>query len=339
MNVITLTKELLSIPSPSGEEKKIGEYLVQRLRGNFEVTLQDIGGRFNILATRGKPDLLLTTHIDTVPGELRVYEDEEWLYGRGACDTKGIIASMICASERAIAEGITNFGLLFDVSEETDFSGIEKGLNLVNPKRVIIGEPTNFDLVIGQKGLLGITLMCEGMAAPGSTPELGESAIEKLMDILARIREARWPSDSVLGKTNFNIGKIEGGVAANVVAPLAQAILEFRTTVPNEEIIAMLKVVSVGAIIQVSYNFERSFLNNIAAFDEFGFKKEVVPYFTEMYFWQPKASSVVFGPGEYCYAHTNNEKIRKRDLVRGEDEYLNMIRTLTTTISKEKLKN
>ena len=184
MKTIELTKELLKIPSESGNEKAIGTFILDRLKKNFKVEIQEIGNRFNIIATKGKPEILLTTHMDTVPKQLELREDNEYLYGRGACDTKSIIAGMIIACEEAIDLGIDNFGILFDVSEETDFSGIKEAINIIDPKIVIVGEPTNFNLVIGQKGLIGIKIICKGKNAPGSTPEKGKECYLEFLKYL-----------------------------------------------------------------------------------------------------------------------------------------------------------
>src|SRR3989338_10768849 len=193
MKTIELTKELLQISSESGKEKEIGKFLLKRLKRNFNVKIQKVDNRFNILASIGKPEILLTKNMDTVPKQLEVREDKNYLYGRGACDTKSIIVCMIIAGEEAINTGIRNFGILFDVSEETDFSGIKEAVKLVTPKIVIVGEPTDFKLATGQKGLLGIKIKCFGKNAPGSTPEKGRSAINRLIEILYKINKIILP--------------------------------------------------------------------------------------------------------------------------------------------------
>lgn len=315
MEVIKLTRDLIKIPSPSGEEKEIGKFLVKRLQKNFKVTTQKVGNRFNILAQRGRPNLILTTHIDTVSKIIPFKEDKEYLYGRGACDTKGIIASMICAAEEAINQGITNFGLVFDVSEETDFSGIKKAINLVNPELVIVGEPTDFKKVIGQKGLLSIKLKCYGKAAHSSIPEKGISAIVKLVEILSKILQIELPSDPILGKTTLNIGLIKGGIAGNVIPDYAEAKLNIRTTTSNKEIIDLLPKEN----IEIRSNFEPVNSRNL--------KGITVPYFTEMYFWAKKAKTILIGPGKYEFAHSDNERISKKDLIKGKELYLNLIKS------------
>ena len=342
LDVIQLTLCLLNIPSPSGQEKEIGLYLKKVLENeNINVTLQEVDKRYNIFATIGEPGLLLTTHLDTVPGKLEIKEDNEYLYGRGACDTKGIIAAMIIAIINAKNEGYTNFALLLDVSEESDFSGIKEAINLVNPNNVIIGEPTNFQIVIAQKGLLGLTITTKGRAAAGSIPEQGDCAITKLCNILQKIKEIKLPFDQILGQTTLNIGTIKGGTAPNVVPESASATIEIRTTTSNEivtqEIIKQINNVTNNTTVEINYSFEAASTpkNRKDPWAFLNTDNVVVPYFTEMYFWQKKAPTIVYGPGEYKYAHTNEERIKKIDLKKGVQKYFEII---TTYCSKKNSK-
>ena len=324
MESIELAKKLLKINSVSGQEEEIGEFLAERLAPNFKIKKQKVGSRFNILATNGNPKLLFTTHIDTVPGILEVKEDEKYLYGRGACDTKGIIASMVVAAEKAVNMGYKNFGLLFDVSEETDFSGIEKAISLANPEFVVVGEPTDLCIVIGQKGLIGIKIISRGKKAPGAMPENGKNAIVQLVKILKQINCIKL-SKSNIGMSTINIGKINGGIAPNVVPDYAEAIIEFRTTVSNNEILDKIKIITDS--FEILYSFEPVMLkSNISFMDKFSLKKITVPYFTEMYFWAKKSKAIVFGPGEYKVAHSDKERISKEEMIKAEKIYLEIIK-------------
>ncbi|MEK6963766.1 MAG: M20/M25/M40 family metallo-hydrolase [Nanoarchaeota archaeon] len=329
MNTIELAKTLIQIPSESGQEQKIGRILVERLKKNFDVRTQPVGDRFNVLATKGKPQLILTTHIDTVPKQLEIKEDKEWLYGRGACDTKGLMAAMICAAEQAVQEGITNFGLLFDVGEETDFAGVKKATTLVNPNYVIVGEPTAFTMRIGQKGLLGFKLSCKGVSAPGATPEKGISAIERLIDNLERIRKIPLPNDEKLGESKLNIGMIQGGSAVNVVPDYAEATVEVRTTESNKTFLKKIRNELRFADIEITCNFDSVLLQDLKWTEAFNLNPTISKGFNELYFWSQKSKAIVFGPGDYAYAHGDQEKIRKKDILKGQKIYLDMIRRLT----------
>jgi len=325
MGVVELARDLIKIPSPSGEEKKAGLFIAERLKKNFDVKIQEIGDRYNIFAIKGKPNVVLTTHMDTVPKQIKINEDEINLYGRGSCDAKGILACMICACEEASQKGLDNFGMVFDVSEETDFIGILKAKDEINPEFTIVGEPTDFKIVFGQKGLIQLKIKCKGKSAPGSTPERGISAIDKLVEILGNIKKLNFPEDNKLGKTTINIGKISGGSAPNVVSENAEATIEIRTTKPNEQIIKLVKKVVPNECLDINYGYEPVLNENINFIEKFKFDKISVPYFTEMYFWAKKSKTIVFGPGKYEFAHTDKEQIRKEDLIKGKEIYLKMI--------------
>ncbi len=232
LDVIELTRKLVDVPSVPGEEGEVGEVLYTLLKERgWDCLKQEVtSDRFNVLATRGKGTILLTTHIDTVPPFVSSREDEDFVYGRGSCDAKGIAAAMICAAEALLREDFSDFGLLFVVGEETDSIGAAKAQELnLDCSYFIDGEPTDNELVTAHKGIVYARISAEGVAAHSAYPEKGDSAIEKLVDILNRLREAEFPTDSRLGETHFNIGTIEGGRAANVVADHAQAEILIRT--------------------------------------------------------------------------------------------------------------
>src|SRR3989338_568827 len=314
MNTSEIALSLIRIKSVSGEENEVGEFLVNLLKNKFDVRKQKVGKRFNVIATRGKPRVLLTTHMDTVPGNLEVGEDLEYIYGRGACDAKGIIASMICAGQDALDEGVEDFAMLFDVSEETDFSGVKKAANELNPEFVIVGEPTNMKIGIGQNGLLGIRLGCCGKASHGSIPEKGESAIVKLFDAISKIKNEA--QNSVV---TLNIGKVSGGTAINVVADYAEALLEIRYVRRPSKLFDLIK--TLGRI-DILYDYEPvGAVNETPVGNDF-----IMSYFTEMYFWSKEAKCIVLGPGDFELANTDNEKIRKKDLEKARQMYLDMIK-------------
>ncbi len=323
-DVEKLLKKLISISSVSGDERELGLFLASMLEGDFNVKTQKLGDRCNVLATIGKPNVLLTTHMDTVPGKLALKEDKQYIYGRGACDAKGSMAAMICAGLDAASAGVENFGLLFDVGEETDLAGIKKALYIVKPKHVIVGEPTGLKAGIGQKGVLDVKISSIGKAAHSSTPYEGVSAINRLLDILQKLRKMNFPHGD-LGLTTVNIGRMSGGVVSNIIPDYAEAEIEFRTVKPNKGIIRTLERIT------NKYNFEIICdLDPVPAFDSgiaevLGAEKIIVPYFTEMFFWS-QSKAVVFGPGNPKFAHTTEERIDKSELERGRQTYLMALR-------------
>ncbi|MDP6959825.1 MAG: M20/M25/M40 family metallo-hydrolase, partial [Planctomycetota bacterium] len=142
----TLLRQLIDIPSISGEEEAVGQFL-QTLLANlgFEVQTQEVSpGRNNLLATRRghEPRILLCSHIDTVPPYVPFRETKDLIYGRGACDTKGVITSMLHAGKSLLMEGFQDFGYLFLVGEEVDHCGAIEARKLgLSPTACIVGEP------------------------------------------------------------------------------------------------------------------------------------------------------------------------------------------------------
>lgn len=199
LTAFELTKKLISIPSISGDEKEVAEFLAEYLKSaGFEVELQQsVEDRPNVYARLGDPDVVLSSHTDTVPPYVEYREDDDFIYGRGACDTKGIIAAMIKASESLIDSNVQDFGLLFVVGEEAGSVGARVANSIPNHSRYLInGEPTESKLALGSKGALRTILKAKGRAAHSAYPEMGESAIEKLLDVLSDLRCAEFPVDS-----------------------------------------------------------------------------------------------------------------------------------------------
>ncbi len=230
MHVFELTRRLIDIESITPNEREIGDFLWRRvgdMAQHFDGQVERMRveqDRDNIFARFGDPAVVLSTHMDTVPPFIRSREDDDHIWGRGACDTKGIIASMITAAEELLAAGRRNFGLLFVVGEERNSAGARVAArNPRGSKFLINGEPTENKLALGSKGALRYEIVAHGRMAHSAYPELGESAIEKLLDALERIRRVELPKDRVLGASTLNIGTIQGGRAPNVIPDDAQA--------------------------------------------------------------------------------------------------------------------
>jgi len=324
MNVFELTRELISIPSISGDEKQVVEFLADYLeRAGFEVELRDAApGRPNVYARRGEPDVVLSTHTDTVPPFVTYSEDDEFIYGRGACDAKGIIAAMIKAGEALIASGVSGFGLLFVVGEEAGSPGARAANSIPNRSRYLInGEPTESKLALGSKGALRAVLRARGRAAHSAYPERGESAIEKLLDVLNDLQRAELPSDETLGATTLNIGVIKGGVAANVIPADAEAELMFRVVTSSESLKCQVENV-VGSRAEIEYTFECDpvFTERVD-----GFETAVVSFTTDIPLLTNWGKALLFGPGSILDAHTAGEKISKRELTAAVDVYEQMV--------------
>jgi len=327
MNAFEITRKLIAIPSISGNEKAVAEFLAAYLKdAGFEVELQDAGDdRPNVYARRGEPDVVLSTHTDTVPPYVELREDEDYIYGRGACDTKGIIAAMLKAADELIELKVTDFGLLFVVGEEAGSIGARMANEIPNRSRYLInGEPTESKLALGSKGALRAILKSHGRAAHSAYPEKGESAIDKLLEVLADLRRAEWPKEEVLGATTMNIGMISGGVAANVIPPEAEAELMFRVVTNNESLKQLIEGV-VDSRVDVEFGFacDPVFTEKIDRYNT-----TVVAFTTDIPALTNWGKPLLFGPGSILDAHTPGERIPKREIMEAVETYKEMVLNL-----------
>lgn len=327
MNVFELTRKLISIPSISGDEKAVAEFLADYLRAaGFDVQLQEAeDDRPNVYARRGEPHVVLSTHTDTVPPYVEFRQDDDFIYGRGACDTKGIIAAMLKAAEALIEASVTDFGMLFVVGEEAGSIGASQANKIPNQSRYLInGEPTESKLALGSKGALRAILRARGRAAHSAYPEKGKSAINMLLDVLTDLRQVDWPRDEALGATTMNIGMIKGGVAANVIPPDAEAELMFRVVTNNESLKRVIETVA-GTRVEVEYTFacDPVFTEKID-----GFETTVVAFTTDIPALTNWGKPLLFGPGSILDAHTPGERISKAEVAAAVETYKEMVLSL-----------
>lgn len=324
LTAFELTKKLISIPSISGDEKSVTEFLAEYLESvGFDIEIQEaVEGRPNIYARRGDPDVVLSSHTDTVPPYVEYREDDQFIYGRGACDTKGIIAAMIKASESLIDEKVNNFGLLLVVGEEAGSVGARVANSIPNRSRFLInGEPTESKLALGSKGALRAVLRAKGRAAHSAYPEMGESAIMKMLDILNDLRSSRFPADEMLGATTMNIGMISGGVAANVIPPEAEVELMLRVVTSNDSLKKLIEGVVAGrAEVEYTFGCDPVFTEKME-----GFETTVVAFTTDIPALKNWGKPLLFGPGSILDAHTAGEKISKEELTRAISVYARMV--------------
>lgn len=332
MDPFTLTRSLIDIESVTGQEKAVGEFLfaaLSKMAATTDGTVERMEitfDRFNVLASWGTPIVTLSTHMDTVPPFFASSEDTEFIRGRGACDTKGIIAAMIAAAEKLLTDGVRNFGLLFVVGEEKDSLGaLLAAKNPRGSKYLINGEPTENKLALASKGALRFELSTRGRLAHSAYPELGESAIDKLLDALADVRNIELPKDELLGKSTLNIGTIGGGRAANVIADEGRAELMFRTVADPEPIRAALRVAVAGRG-ELKEKLHTPALH-LEAME--GFETTIVAYTTDI----PNLDGAwgkpfLIGPGSIHVAHTREERIRKTQLMDAIGIYMRMVKRL-----------
>jgi acetylornithine deacetylase len=330
MNLFELTRTLIDIPSVTGEERAIGMFLQSHLESlGYSVQLHQVAAdRFNVFATTGAlPRVVLSTHMDTVPPYIESSEDAEKIYGRGACDAKGIIAAQICAAERLRGAEVEQIGLLFTVDEEQGSLGAQIG-NLEESARqtdyLINGEPTDNRLASATRGSLRLILRTQGRTAHSAYPEQGESAIEKLLDVLETIRRCEWPVDDTLGVTTCNIGVIGGGRRANVVPDEAFAELQLRLVSKTEPVKTVLESAIAGrAEVEYLSEHEPVHLESVA-----GIEQCVVRFTTDIPYLSNWGQPLLLGPGSILNAHTEHEFVEKRELEQAVDIYVQLVRTL-----------
>ena len=324
MTPFTLTRQLIDIPSLTGDEKSVGEFLATHLATlGYNVEQQSItSDRFNVIATTGEPPhIVFSTHMDTVPPFIASSEDGEFIYGRGSCDAKGIIAAQISAAEQLRQSGMNNVGLLFTVDEELSSHGAQAANKhpLARECRYLInGEPTDNRLATGTKGSLRLILTTSGRAAHSAYPEAGESAIEKLLDILEDVRAIDWPSHSFFGDTTCNIGVLNGGTRPNVIPDHARAELQIRLATDIEQIKPLIeKAVAGRAHVEYASAHDPVRLFSIPGFDDC-----VVRFTTDVPYLSNWGKPLLLGPGSIFDAHTEHEKISKSELERAIDLYV-----------------
>jgi acetylornithine deacetylase len=327
MDLIALTRALIDIESVTGNERAVGDFLFEYLSNLGTVERMPVeGDRFNLFASWGEPEVVLSTHIDTVPPFFPSWEDEEHVYGRGACDTKGIQASMIKAIEALLAEGASGFGLLLVVGEETDSVGAQVADRNPRGSRYLInGEPTENRLALGSKGALYLRIEATGRMAHAAYPELGESAIDRLLEALARLRAVPLPSDPVLGETTLNIGTISGGRASNVIADQARAEVLIRTVGDTAELRQAIHEALEGVEIAEERETLALRLGSLP-----GFETTVVKYTTDIPRLGAWGEPFLLGPGSIHRAHTPRERVPKRELEEAVRLYAGMVRRLQT---------
>lgn len=328
---IAFARQLIDVPSPTESEHAVGELLERELSGlGFATRRQDVSPtRFNLLALAGGPPrVILNSHIDTVPPWFASSEDDEFIYGRGACDTKGIIAAMIGAGDRLRRRGVDEFAFLFVVGEETDSIGA-KAANVafadLGSQYVVVGEPTESKFARASKGALTCHVSFKGVAAHSAYPHLGESAINRMVAAIAEINATDWGTHEVLGKTTVNVGVVRGGERPNIIPANAECELIFRLVTTPEDVQQRLDtlVANHDGRITLSRGNPPQFM----VVPE-GAESQVVAFNTDVPWLPSLGKPLLFGPGSILDAHGTNEKISKRDLVAAVTTYEEMVVSL-----------
>jgi acetylornithine deacetylase len=332
MHLFELTRALVDIESITNHEEAVGSFIFEILSGLASST----GGhvercavephRFNVFAHWGAPIVTMSTHMDTVPPFFLSKEDDEFIWGRGSADAKGIIASMIGAAEKLLASGTKNFGLLFVVGEERNSAGAYAAARDPRGSRFLInGEPTENKLAVAAKGILRYEVETTGRLAHSAYPELGESAIDKLLDVLQDIREIPLPQDELLGRSTLNIGVIAGGHAPNVIADSARAEIAIRLVDDGDATRDAIQQAVAGRA--AARELVSNLPMRLGSLD--GLASTIVAYTTDIpMFAGAWGQPYLLGPGSIHVAHTLEERVPKRELITAVEIYERMVKQL-----------
>jgi len=333
MHVFELTRRLIDIESITPNEREIGNFLATCLEGlarRFDGSFERMSvepERDNVFVQFGQPEVVLSTHMDTVPPFIPSREDDTHVWGRGACDTKGIIAAMMTAAEELLESGHNGFGLLFVVGEERNSAGaLAAARDSRGSKFLVNGEPTENKLALGSKGALRYEIVARGRMAHSAYPELGDSAIERLLNALERIRGIKLPVDEILGASTLNIGTISGGRAPNVIADEARAEIFVRVVGEVRELRQQIEAAAQpDAEAQEVLFIPAVRLNSIA-----GFETTVVAYTTDIPAFEGNwGQPFLIGPGSIHVAHTAEERIPKSQLIESIGLYKQLVERLS----------
>jgi acetylornithine deacetylase len=329
MDLVALTRQLVDIESITGNEGAVGNFLHRELSAlGFHATRMAVeGDRFNIVARspeQPRPDIFFSTHMDTVPPFIPSSEDDARIYGRGACDAKGIIAAQIAAAQQLRSEGIY-VGLLFLVGEEKDSQGAQVA-NGQSPgcKFLINGEPTDNRIAIASKGSLRAEVVARGRMAHSAYPELGESAIDKLVEALTRLRKMKLPESLEVGPCTLNIGMIEGGNAPNVIPDYAKAQLLYRLIGPAEGLRREIEQAVTG-LAKVNFTLEIPFMR-FRTVDSL--PTMIAAFTTDIPALSNWGKPLLIGPGSIHVAHTEGEYLEKKEQHRAVDRYCEIVKNL-----------
>jgi len=329
MDLVAFTRKLVDIESITGNEAAVGEALYTELcRLGYQARKMPVEGtRFNVLATspeEAHPAVVFSTHMDTVPPFIPSSETDDRVYGRGSCDAKGIIAVQIAAAEKLRAEGL-HVGLLFVVGEERDSQGA-KAANAepIGAKFLVNGEPTENRIALASKGTLRAEVVAKGKMAHSAYPELGESAIDKLLEALRKVRAIQLPDLVGVGPCTLNIGMIEGGRAPNVIPDHAKAELLFRLIGPTDELRQQVRD-AVGGLAEANFYLEIPFMR-FRTVD--GLPTMVAAFTTDIPALTNWGEPLLIGPGSIHVAHTDAEYVEKKQLSEAVELYCEIARKL-----------
>lgn len=328
IDVVSLAAELLAIQSPTGREGPAVDFVSRWLvaRG-WNVQVQEVTpGRGNVWASRGGNGVVtLSTHLDTVPPYVPPRLDGDRLFGRGACDAKGIAAAMLAAGDRLASSGEKRIDLLFVVGEEKGSDGARAANRLPARSRFLInGEPTESRLATGAKGSLRVTVRTKGREAHSAYPHLGQSALDPMIDLLPALRSLDLPRDEALGETTVNVGVLHAGTEANIIPGQAEAEMMFRLVGDPAPVKAALEQWAKGkAELEYGSYIPAQHFHVVP-----GLHTAPMSYTSDIPLLDRWGTPLLFGPGSIHVAHTPDEYIDVNELRAAVDTYERLVRSL-----------
>jgi acetylornithine deacetylase len=326
LTAIAFARELIDIDSTTGQERDAGRWLADRLRADgYAVVEQPVGGeRFNVFATLEPPDVVLSTHYDCVPPFFSSRIGDGELFGRGSCDAKGILAAQVAAAARLRDAGNRRVGLLFVVGEERGSEGAMAANRQPGGSKFLVnGEPTDNRLATGTRGILRVRLHASGRAGHSSAPEQFESAIEKLVDVLVRLRTLPLPAAEPFGQTSYSVGLISGGVAPNVVPAAASAEVMFRIVTDADELLAVVRSLEPAVRVEEVLRVPPVLLHTIPGIETASF-----PFTTDIPLLTAWGMPLLYGPGSFFVAHTDEEHLSLAEFDASIHGYMSIVRAL-----------
>jgi acetylornithine deacetylase len=314
--------DLIKINSESGNELEICNFVFNLLKkGGFKVKKIPVNKKgFNIIAKIGKPKVYLSAHLDTVKGFLDIKQTKDKIFGRGSCDTKASVATMIKAAVNCKNQNLKDFGLIFTIGEEDSFQGVKKIIkSKINIPFVIVGEPTSLEIVNGHFGILNLSIIARGKKAHSINPQKGINAIVKLIKAIELIKSVKRNK-----KTSLNVARIEGGVADNIIPDKAKALISLRIALNDKKNYLKEFKKSLKGLAKIKKEMEVSSVSTkIPKELSFIKKNKTARYLTELSFYR---KGVVLGPGNIKFAHSDNEQIRKSELKKAVKIYKKIIK-------------
>ena len=326
-DVVSLAAELLATPSTTRDEGAVVDLVARWLVArDWNVTVQEVTpGRGNVWASRKGGGVTLSTHLDTVPPYVPPRRADGRLYGRGACDAKGIAAAMMIAADRLATEGEQRVDLLLVVGEERGSDGARMANQLPATSRWLInGEPTESILASGCKGAQRVIVRTVGKEAHSAYPHLGHSAIAPMLQMLPELEALPLPTDAVLGPTTVNVGLIRGGTEANIVPGACEAEMMVRLVGDVAPVKAALDAWAEGRA-ELEYG---SFIPAQHFHTVPGMKSAPVAYTSDIPLLTNWGKPLLFGPGSIHVAHTPDEYVSEDELRASVDTYVSLVRML-----------